>query len=149
MFQKYWERLKSSYLKKNSQKRGEEGALLVDIRGSTKTKNFPLPLFLFALVQAFLWFPPGAWAQTGGDAVGKFKDAAEKITKAVQQISGISVLLLLVVGFALLMWGGISETFRIRAIRIIGFSVIGGACLFLFAQPLADFLTSTFGAGSS
>jgi len=31
---------------------------------------------------------------------------------------------------------------------VIGWSVLGGALLFLFAQPLGDFLTGTFGAKS-
>lgn len=102
------------------------------------------------LLLTLLTLPGSAFAQSGGgDAVAKFKEAADKITKAIQQISGIAILLLLVGGFGLLMWGGISESFRVKAVRIITFSIIGAACLFLFAQPLADFLTSTFGANGS
>ncbi|MBN9392141.1 MAG: hypothetical protein J0I20_29150 [Chloroflexi bacterium] len=78
----------------------------------------------------------------------KIKAASESIISSVQAVSGIGVTLLLIVGFALLMWGGALDAARIKALRVIGWSVLGGALLFLFAQPLGDFLTGTFGAKS-
>ncbi len=78
----------------------------------------------------------------------KIKQASESIISSVQAVSGIGVTLLLIVGFALLMWGGALDAARIKALRVIGWSVLGGALLFLFAQPLGDFLTGTFGAKS-
>lgn len=87
---------------------------------------------------------PAALAQSID--TGKIKQASQSIISAIQSICGIGVALLLVAGFGLFMWSGVSDTFRIRSLRIIGFSVMGGALLFLFAQPLADFLTGTFGA---
>ncbi len=90
-----------------------------------------------------------AFAQTGADAAGKFKAASDTVVKAIQQISLIAVVLLLVAGFGLLMWGGVTDALRIRAVRIIFFVVAGGAGLFLFAQPIGDLLTSTFSASTS
>ncbi len=90
-----------------------------------------------------------AFAQTGGNAAGKFKAASDTVVKAIQQISLIAVVLLLVAGFGLLMWGGVTDTLRVRAVRILFFVVAGGAGLFLFAQPIGDLLTSTFSAGTS
>jgi len=87
-----------------------------------------------------------AFAQTIDTS--KIKAASMSIILAIQSICGIGVALLLVAGFGLFMWSGVSDTFRIKSLRIIGFSVAGGALLFLFAQPLADFLTGTFGAKS-
>lgn len=87
---------------------------------------------------------PAAFAQ--GIDTGKIKQASQSIITAIQSICGIGIALLLVAGFGLFMWSGVSDTFRIRSLRIIGFSIMGGALLFLFAQPLADFLTGTFGA---
>lgn len=55
------------------------------------------------LVALWALLPVSVFAQTGG--VAKFQEAAKKITEAIQQISGIAVLLLLVAGFGLLMWG--------------------------------------------
>lgn len=78
----------------------------------------------------------------------KIKQASESIISSVQAVSGIGVTLLLIVGFALLMWGGALDAARVKALRVIGWSVLGGALLFLFAQPLGDFLTGTFGAKS-
>lgn len=76
----------------------------------------------------------------------KIKAASQSIIASVQAISGIGVTLLLVIGLGLLMWGGALDAARIKALRIIGWSILGGALLFLFAQPLGDFLTGTFGA---
>ncbi len=90
-----------------------------------------------------------AFAQTGADAAGKFKAASDTVVKAIQQISLIAVVLLLVAGFGLLMWGGVTDALRIRAVRIIFFVVAGGAGLFLFAQPIGDLLTSTFSASTA
>lgn len=87
---------------------------------------------------------PAVFAQ--GIDTGKIKQASQSIISAIQSICGIGIALLLVAGFGLFMWSGVSDTFRIRSLRIIGFSIMGGALLFLFAQPLADFLTGTFGA---
>lgn len=87
-----------------------------------------------------------AFAQTIDTS--KIKAASQSIISAIQSICGIGVALLLVAGFGLFMWSGVSDVFRIKSLRIIGFSVAGGALLFLFAQPLADFLTGTFGAKS-
>lgn len=78
----------------------------------------------------------------------KIKAASDAIISSVQAISGIGVTLLLVVGLALLMWGGALDAARIKALRVIGWSILGGALLFLFAQPLGEFLTSTFGTKS-
>ncbi len=78
----------------------------------------------------------------------KIKQASDSIISGVQAVSGIGVTLLLIIGFGLLMWGGAMDAARVKALRIIGWSVLGGALLFLFAQPLGDFLTGTFGAKS-
>ncbi len=101
--------------------------------------------FLAALVIAALSHSP-AFAQTIDTS--KIKAASQSIITSVQAISGIGVTLLLIVGFALLMWGGALDAARIKALRVIGWTVLGGALLFLFAQPLGDFLTGTFGAKS-
>lgn len=106
-----------------------------------------LKLWRRLILAVWALLPASAFAQTGG--VAKFQEAAKKITEAIQQISGVAVLLLLVAGFGLLMWGGISENFRVKAVRIITYCIIGAACLFLFAQPLAEFLTATFGANGT
>ena len=87
-----------------------------------------------------------AFAQTIDTS--KIKAASDSIISGVQAVSGIGVTLLLIVGFALLMWGGALDAARIKALRVIGWSVLGGALLFLFAQPLGEFLTGTFGAKS-
>jgi hypothetical protein len=100
---------------------------------------------LIALL-AFTFSGSSAFAQTIDTS--KIKAASQSIISAIQSICGIGVALLLVAGFGLFMWSGVSDSFRIKALRIIGFSVAGGALLFLFAQPLADFLTGTFGAKS-
>jgi hypothetical protein len=85
-----------------------------------------------------------AFAQTIDTS--KIKAASQSIIASVQAISGIGITLLLVIGLGLLMWGGALDAARIKALRIIGWSILGGALLFLFAQPLGDFLTGTFGA---
>ncbi|OJV93782.1 MAG: hypothetical protein BGO39_15550 [Chloroflexi bacterium 54-19] len=100
-----------------------------------------------AAVLAMVVFTTSAAFAQGIDT-GKIKQASQSIISAIQSICGIGIALLLVAGFGLFMWSGVSDTFRIRSLRIIGFSIMGGALLFLFAQPLADFLTGTFGATS-
>jgi TRAP-type C4-dicarboxylate transport system permease large subunit len=76
----------------------------------------------------------------------KIKAASQAIISSIQAISSIGVTLLLVIGLGLLMWAGALDAARIKALRIIGWAILGGALLFLFAQPLGDFLTGTFGA---
>jgi hypothetical protein len=98
---------------------------------------------LAALMIAVLSHSP-AFAQTIDTS--KIKAASQSIISSVQAISGIGITLLLIIGFALLMWGGALDAARIKALRVIGWAVLGGALLFLFAQPLGDFLTGTFGA---
>ena len=97
-------------------------------------------LAMFAISHA------SAFAQTIDTS--KIKQASDSIISGVQAVSGIGVTLLLIVGFALLMWGGALDAARVKALRVIGWSVHGGALLFLFAQPLGEFLTGTFGAKS-
>lgn len=97
-------------------------------------------LAMFAISQA------SAFAQTIDTS--KIKAASDSIISGVQAVSGIGVTLLLIVGFALLMWGGALDAARVKALRVIGWSVLGGALLFLFAQPLGEFLTGTFGTKS-
>jgi protein-S-isoprenylcysteine O-methyltransferase Ste14 len=78
---------------------------------------------------------------------GDFTAAVNQAVTAIQQISIAAVLLLVVLGAALLMWGGISDGWRVKAVRIIGCCIAGAALLFLFATPMAAFLTSTFSGG--
>lgn len=85
-----------------------------------------------------------AHAQTG---TGDFAQATEAITKGIQTFSVTAVALLIVAGFALLMWSGVSDTIRIKSVRILFFAVVGSAGLFLFAEPLSSFITTTFNAG--
>jgi hypothetical protein len=104
-----------------------------------------LRVALLAAIGITLVTPLRAFAQT---ATGNFEEAVKAITGGIQQVSGVAVALLLISGFALLMWSGISESIRVRAVRIIFYTVIGAAGLFLFAEPLATFITDTFKAGA-
>lgn len=111
-----------------------------------KHKALRASLYLMAVCMMVAFSATPSFAQTIDTS--KIKAASQSIISAIQSICGIGVALLLVAGFGLFMWSGVSDSFRIKALRIIGFSVAGGALLFLFAQPLADFLTGTFGAKS-
>ena len=105
-----------------------------------------LGLNLIGALAMLVFTQASAFAQTIDTS--KIKAAADSIISGVQAVSGIGVTLLLIVGFALLMWGGALDAARIKALRVIGWSVLGGALLFLFAQPLGEFLTGTFGTKS-
>ncbi|HEX2911051.1 MAG TPA: TrbC/VirB2 family protein [Chloroflexia bacterium] len=96
---------------------------------------------LTAVLLALVALSREAYAQVD---VSKFKTASDQIVKAIQSISGPAVFLLLAAGLGLLLWGGISDTIRIRALRIVFFAVVGAGALFLFAQPLGDFIVGTF-----
>jgi protein-S-isoprenylcysteine O-methyltransferase Ste14 len=78
---------------------------------------------------------------------GQFTQAVNQAVTAIQQISIAAVILLLTLGFALLMWSGLSDSWRSRSVRIIGCCVAGASLLFIFSVPLGAWLTSTFSAG--
>src|SRR4051812_10312795 len=59
----------------------------------------------------------------------KIKAASQAIISSIQAISGIGVTLLLVIGLGLLMWAGALDAARIKALRIIGWAILGGALL--------------------
>lgn len=100
-----------------------------------------------AVLAMVLLAPLSTFAQTTGGGAAAFTTAAKQIVDMIRAISGPAILLLIVAGFALLMWGGVSEAWKRRALSIIGCAIIGAGLLFLFADPLATFLLGTFQTG--
>lgn len=93
--------------------------------------------------------PLSTFAQTPPAAPAAFQTAVTNIVAMIKAICGPAILLLLVAGLALIMWGGISENWKRRGLSIIGCAIIGAGLLFMFADPLAQFIAQTVGAGGT
>lgn len=85
----------------------------------------------------------------GGLNSASFQNGVNQLISAIQTVSLVAVPLLIVAGFGVLMWSGFSDNFRRIAIRMIGFAFVGAIGVFLFAQPLANLITSAVGQGGT
>jgi type IV secretory pathway VirB2 component (pilin) len=103
--------------------------------------------FSWATLAALALTPLSAFAQTPPAAPAAFQTAVTNIVAMIKAISGPAILLLIVAGLALVMWGGINENWKRRGLSIIGCGIVGAGLLFMFADPLAQFIASTVGAG--
>jgi len=98
-----------------------------------------------------LLLPKASFAETGGGTgidTTQIQASVTALTGLIQQLSGIFLVLLMMAGAGMLMWGGFSENLRRRGLQGITMAICGAAIVFLFATPLASFFVSTFQAGA-
>ncbi len=109
--------------------------------------NSFLLTFVAGAVLALL-LPKASYAQTTGIDITQIQKSVTAITGVIQQLCGIFLVVLIIGGAALLMFGGFNDNWRRIGIRGITMAICGAAIVFLFATPLASFFVTTFQAGA-
>ena len=106
-------------------------------------------LMFFQVLTLVALLPRATFAQTTGPIdTTQIQASVTSLTTLIQQLSGIFLVLLMMAGSALLMWGGFNQNLQRTGIRGITLAVCGAAIVFLFASPLAAFFVTTFQAGA-